>query len=233
MKMKLAVLDPNNPEQSFPAINNALSEPDGLLAVGGCLSKNRLLNAYRLGIFPWNSPDEPILWWSPDPRLVLFPDKLTVSRSLAKTLRQQQFTITFDKAFSEVVKACAQPRKEDLGTWITQGIYQAYHDLHQSGYAHSAEAWLNGDLVGGLYGIALGRVFFGESMFFTKTDASKVAFTRLVEQLKHWGYKMVDCQVSTRHLMSFGAEEITRVAFANLLHQYCDEAPESGAWQNA
>jgi len=232
MKMQLTVLDPNNPEQSFPPISSALSEPDGLLAVGGCLSKFRLLNAYRLGIFPWNSPDEPILWWSPDPRLVLFPDKLTISRSLAKTLRKQQFTITFDRVFTEVVKACAMPRKEDLGTWITQGIYQAYHDLHQSGYAHSAEAWSNGELVGGLYGIAMGRIFFGESMFHTETDASKVAFVSLVEQLKHWGYKLVDCQVSTRHLINFGAEEIARVDFTNMLNQYCDESPEPSAWQS-
>ncbi len=232
MKMKLAVLDPSHPEQDFPPISSALSEPDGLLAVGGCLSKARLLNAYRLGIFPWNSPDEPILWWSPDPRLVLFPDKIVVSRSLAKTLRKQKFTITFDRVFADVINACAMPRKDELGTWITQGIYQAYYDLHQSGYAHSAETWLNGELVGGLYGIAMGRVFFGESMFFSKTDASKVAFVSLVEQLKHWGYKLVDCQVSTRHLINFGAEEIARVDFTNLLNQYCDEFPESSAWQS-
>jgi leucyl/phenylalanyl-tRNA---protein transferase len=232
MKMQLTVLDPNNPEQGFPPITNALSEPDGLLAVGGCLSKSRLLNAYRLGIFPWNSPDEPILWWSPNPRLVLFPDKLAISRSLGKTLRKQQFTITIDQAFAEVVVACANPRKEAVGTWITDGVFQAYKDLHQSGYAHSAEAWLSGELVGGLYGIAMGRVFFGESMFYNKTDASKVAFVSLVEQLKRWGYKLIDCQVSTQHLINFGAEEITRSEFANLLNQYCDESPEPSAWQS-
>lgn len=231
MKMQLTVLDPNNPEQSFPPICKALAKPDGLLAVGGCLSKSRLLNAYRQGIFPWNSPDEPILWWSPNPRLVLFPDKIVISRSLAKTLRKQQFTITIDQAFTEVVQACAMPRKEDLGTWITQGIYQAYYGLHQSGYAHSAEAWLNGELVGGLYGIAIGQVFFGESMFFSKTDASKVAFVSLVGRLKHWGYKLVDCQVSTRHLRNFGAEEIARSDFAGLLDQYCDQSPDPLAWQ--
>lgn len=232
MKMHLTVLDPNNPEQSFPPISNALSAPDGLLAVGGCLSKSRLLNAYRHGIFPWNSPDEPILWWSPDPRLVLFPDKLAVSRSLAKTLRQQQFTVTFDRAFAEVVKACAQPRKEEMGTWITEGIFQAYYDLYKSGYAHSAEAWLNGELVGGLYGIAMGRVFFGESMFHSKTDASKVAFVSLVEHLKRWGYQLIDCQVSTRHLRNFGAEEIPRGDFIKLLDQYCDRSPDPLAWQS-
>ncbi len=232
MKMQLAVLDPNDPGQSFPPISSALSKPDGLLAVGGCLSKARLLNAYRLGIFPWNSADEPILWWSPDPRLVLFPDSLVISRSLAKTLRKQMFTITFDRVFAEVVKKCSMPRKEESGTWITPEIYQAYNDLHQSGYAHSAEAWFNGELVGGLYGIAMGRVFFGESMFFSKTDASKVVFVSLVKQLKHWGYKLIDCQVSTGHLISFGAEELTRVDFAKLLNQYCDESPESSAWQS-
>ena len=230
MKMQLAVLDPNNPEQSFPPINDALSVPDGLLAVGGCLSTSRLLNAYRQGIFPWNSKDEPILWWSPNPRLVLFPDKLIVSRSLGKTLRKQKFTVTTDQAFAEVVCACAKPRKDEMGTWITEGIFQAYYELHKSGYAHSAETWLNGELVGGLYGIAIGKVFFGESMFYTETDASKVAFASLVERLCQWGYKVVDCQVSTGHLMNFGAEEIARSEFATLLEHYCDELPDPLAW---
>lgn len=232
MKMHLAVLDPNNPEQKFPSISQALSVPDGLLAVGGCLSKSRLLNAYRQGIFPWNGPDEPILWWSPDPRLVLFPDKLIISRSLAKTLRKQEFTVTVDQAFAEVIKACAQPRKEEQGTWITEGIFQAFYGLHQSGHAHSIEVWQNGELVGGLYGIAIGQVFFGESMFYRKTDASKVAFVNMVGQLKCWGYQLIDCQVSTRHLMSFSAEEIARGDFAKLLDQYCDESPDPLAWKN-
>jgi leucyl/phenylalanyl-tRNA---protein transferase len=230
MKMQLAVLDPNNPEQSFPPINDALSVPDGLLAVGGCLSTSRLLNAYRQGIFPWNSKDEPILWWSPNPRLVLFTDKLIVSRSLGKTLRKQKFTVTTDQAFAEVVCACAKPRKDEMGTWITEGIFQAYYELHKSGYAHSAEAWLNGELVGGLYGIGIGQVFFGESMFYIETDASKVAFASLVERLCLWGYKIVDCQVSTGHLMNFGAEEIARSEFAMLLERYCDQSPDLLAW---
>ena len=232
MKMQLTVLDPNNPQQSFPPVSKALSIPDGLLAVGGCLSKSRLLNAYRQGIFPWNSPDEPILWWSPDPRLVLFPDKLIVSHSLAKTLRKRLFTFTVDNVFGEVVAACAQPRKEDAGTWITEGIFKAYIELHLAGYAHSAEAWCDGELVGGLYGIAIGQVFFGESMFHTKTDASKIAFVHLVDRLKLWGYKVIDCQVSTRHLLSFGAEEIARTDFVKLLDLYCDEPPKPKAWQN-
>jgi leucyl/phenylalanyl-tRNA--protein transferase len=229
-KMQLTVLDPHHPEQSFPPITDALSAPDGLLAVGGCLSQTRLLNAYRQGVFPWNSPDEPILWWSPDPRLILFPDKLVISRSLGKTIRKQKFTITIDQAFAQVVTACAQPRKEELGTWITEGIFKAYYELHKSGYAHSAEAWLNGELVGGLYGVALGRVFFGESMFHRETDASKVVFASLVERLKCWGYQLIDCQVNTQHLISFGAEEISRGEFAKLLDKYCDLAPELTAW---
>ncbi len=230
--MQLTLLDPNNPEQRFPSVNDALSVPDGLLAVGGCLSKCRLLNAYRQGIFPWNSPEEPILWWSPDPRLVLFPEKFVISRSLAKTLRKRVFNVTTDRVFADVVSACAQPRKDGAGTWITEGICDAYWELHLSGYAHSAEAWLDGKLVGGLYGVAIGQVFFGESMFFTRTDASKVAFATLVGWLKSWGYKLIDCQVSTQHLMGFGAEEISRSNFTALLRQYCDEMPNSAAWQD-
>ncbi|MFZ2311129.1 MAG: leucyl/phenylalanyl-tRNA--protein transferase [Methylobacter sp.] len=220
--MQLTFLDPNNPEQDFPPVNKALREPDGLLAVGGCLSKQRLLNAYRHGIFPWYNPGEPILWWSPDPRLVLFPDKLIVSRSLRKTMRKNIFLITFDQAFNEVIAACAKPRKDAAGTWITEEINQAYNELHNLGIAHSAEAWLNGELVGGLYGIALGQVFFGESMFHTKTDASKVVFATLVEQLKPLNYQLIDCQVHTQHLESFGAQEIDRSEFTKLLDQYCD-----------
>jgi len=220
--MQLTFLDPNNPEQDFPPVNKALHEPDGLLAVGGDLSKQRLLNAYRHGIFPWYNPGEPILWWSPDPRLVLFPDKLIVSRSLRKTMRKNIFLITFDQAFNEVIAACAKPRKDAAGTWITEEINQAYNELHNLGIAHSAEAWLNGELVGGLYGIALGQVFFGESMFHTKTDASKVVFATLVEQLKFLNYQLIDCQVHTQHLESFGAQEIDRSEFTKLLDQYCD-----------
>lgn len=230
MTMQLTVLDPNNPEQAFPSIKQALSVPDGLLAVGGCLSETRLLNAYRQGIFPWNSPDEPILWWSPDPRLVLFPEMLLVSHSLSKTIRKQKFTVTIDRAFAEVIKSCAEPRKNEKGTWITDGIFQAFCGLHQSGHAHSIEVWLDGELVGGLYGIAIGKVFFGESMFHTVTDSSKVAFVHLVENLKVWGYKLLDCQVSTRHLMILGAEEIPRTEFTALLEQFCNQPPSPLAW---
>jgi len=230
--MHLTILDPTNPAQAFPPLYLALRKPDGLLAVGGCLSAERLINAYQRGIFPWYNPDEPILWWSPDPRLVLFPDKLIVSRSLSKTLRKNVFTVSFDKAFSDVITACAQPRKDSAGTWITTDINQAYIDLHQQGFAHSVEVWFNDELVGGLYGVALGQVFFGESMFHTKTDASKVAFVSLVAQLKTWGYQLVDCQVHTSHLQSLGAEEIKRRAFVKLLNQYCRMPASPNAWQH-
>ena len=180
--MQLTLLDPDNPKEDFPAIKKALKEPNGLLAVGGCLSATRLLNAYRQGIFPWYNDDEPILWWSPDPRLVLFPEQLIISQSLRKTLRKQKFTVTIDNAFTHVIKACAQPRTEESGTWISSDIENAYSELHRLGYAHSAEAWLNGELVGGLYGVAIGQVFFGESMFHTVTDASKVAFATQEEK---------------------------------------------------
>lgn len=230
MFMRLPVLDPTNPEQAFPPLHKALSEPNGLLAIGGCLSSPRLINAYQHGAFPWYNPGEPILWWSPNPRLVLFPEQLQVSRSLAKTLRKNYFTVTFDQAFDEVIKACAQPRKDSAGTWITEDIHKAYIALHTMGIAHSAEAWFEGELVGGLYGVAIGQVFFGESMFHFKTDASKVVFATLAQQLQQWGYRLIDCQVHTQHLQSFGAQEIERTEFASLLERYCHQAADKHAW---
>jgi leucyl/phenylalanyl-tRNA---protein transferase len=229
--MRLTVLDPNNPEQDFPRSTEALEIPDGLLAVGGCLSKSRLLRAYRHGIFPWNGPDEPILWWSPNPRLVLLPERLVVSHSLAKTMRKKHMLVTFDRAFAQVIDACGQNRKQDSGTWITPQIKAAYQELHDSGYAHSVEAWFEGELVGGLYGIAIGQVFFGESMFYRKTDASKVAFASLVRELMGWGYRLIDCQVSTGHLKTLGAETVSRDEFNRLLTIYCEQTPASCAWQ--
>ncbi len=231
--MKLTILNPKNPEQPFPSVKKALKEPDGLLAIGGCLSKKRLVNAYRQGIFPWYNPGEPILWWSPDPRLVLFPEKLVVSRSLRKTLRQHVYSVTIDQAFAEVMTRCAQPRAGQSGTWITADIKQAYNELFRLGLAHSAEAWLDGELVGGLYGVALGQVFFGESMFHSRTDASKVAFAVLVEQLKAWGYRLIDCQVHSPHLVSLGAEEVSRDEFGQWLDHYCEQAADSSAWRVA
>lgn len=226
--MRLALLDPDNPKQDFPSVRQALHEPDGLLAVGGCLSSERLLTAYRYGIFPWYNTDEPILWWSPNPRLVLFPDKLCVSKSLRKTLRKNVFTITLDTAFDAVITACAEPREKEARTWLNPDMKAAYNELHRLGYAHSVEVWFEGALVGGLYGVALGQVFFGESMFHRKTDASKVGFVTLVEQLRNWGYQLIDCQVHTEHLVSLGAEEISRGQFSRLLAQY---SPLPTAWQ--
>lgn len=229
--MQLTVLDPYNADQEFPPLNRAMKSPNGLLAIGGCLSRKRIMNAYRRGIFPWYNPDEPILWWSPDPRLVLFPERLAVSRSLRKTIRKNLFSVTFDRAFSRVIAACARPRKESAGTWITPEVIRAYNELHRSGVAHSVEAWQDGELVGGLYGVGLGQVFFGESMFHTRTNASKVAFAVLVEKMQEWRYHLIDCQVHTRHLTSFGAVEIDRSRFIQLLNQYCEREPEAAAWQ--
>lgn len=230
--MHLTLLDPNTPEQDFPPLQLALDEPNGLLAVGGCLSTVRLLNAYRHGIFPWYNPDEPILWWSPNPRLVLLPENLRISHSLRKTLRKQFFEVSFDHAFNDVINACAETRKNSGGTWISTEISQAYIKLYELGIAHSVEAWHDGTLAGGLYGVALGQVFFGESMFHRQTDASKIAFVTLVQKLSEWGYQLVDCQVHTHHLASLGAESITRSHFVKLLEQYCHKTAFPLAWKN-
>jgi len=215
-------LDPHDPEAPFPPVELALRDPDGLLAVGGDLSPRRLLNAYRHGIFPWYSEGQPILWWSPDPRLVLFPDRLRVSRSLRKILRKEMFRITLDQAFPEVIRACAAPRAGDQGTWITPAMQAAYVRLHELGHAHSVEAWLEGKLVGGLYGVAIGRMFFGESMFSRVSAASKVAFVHLVRRLAAWGFGPIDCQVHTDHLARFGAEPVSRARFIDHLEDYCE-----------
>ncbi len=226
----LTLLDPNDP-YFFPPVEEALTEPNGLLAVGGDLSPTRLLAAYRHGIFPWYNRGEPILWWSPDPRLVLFPEKLKISRSLRKALQRGEFKVTFDRAFARVVDACAAPRKREKGTWITPEMKAAYCRLHELGYAHSVESWYHAELVGGLYGVVIGCVFFGESMFYRRTDASKVAFVALVESLKRWQYGLVDCQVRTDHLISLGAEEIPRQQFIRLLDELCRRPCAETAWR--
>ncbi|MBS3964184.1 MAG: leucyl/phenylalanyl-tRNA--protein transferase [Methylomonas sp.] len=228
--MALRILDAGNPNQAFPDCEQALSEPDGLLAIGGCLSPERLINAYRSGLFPWYNPGEPILWWSPDPRLVLLPAHLVVSKSLRKTLRKRLFDLSFDRAFNEVIDACSSPRSYASETWISQEMQQAYQTLHGMGIAHSVEAWQDGKLVGGLYGVAIGRVFFGESMFHRVTDASKVAFIHAVEQLVDWGYELIDCQVSTEHLLSLGAEEMPRTHFIQRIGSLCGQSPKPTAW---
>lgn len=213
----------------FPPLELALREPDGLLAAGGDLSAERLVRAYRHGCFPWYQEGQPILWWSPDPRMVLLPEQLHVSRSLAKLIRQQHFQVTFDQDFAAVIHACAEPRAYADGTWITRDIEQAYLELHQRGIAHSVEVWLQGQLVGGLYGIALGRLFFGESMFSRSDNASKVGFATLVSHLKARGFALIDCQMHTSHLERFGARPISRQAFADYLRRYLD-TPADGSW---
>ncbi|MDO9282672.1 MAG: leucyl/phenylalanyl-tRNA--protein transferase [Methylotenera sp.] len=202
----------------FPPLSAALTEPNGLIAVGGDLSVSRLLNAYQHGIFPWFSEGEPILWWSPDPRMVLLPSELKISNSLKKTLKNKKFELRFNTSFREVITACSKtPRGEQPGTWITQDIIDAYCALHVAGYAVSAESWQNGQLVGGCYGVKIGNMFYGESMFHLVTDASKVAFVSLVEYLKAQGVGMIDCQMKTVHLASFGAHEISRDDFIQQL----------------
>ena len=206
-------LDPNDVEAPFPDVEHALKEPDGLLAIGGDLSPARLLRAYRHGIFPWYSNDQPILWWSPDPRSVLYPEHLKVSRSLRRTLKKNVFSVTADVAFRRVIQYCAEPRSTGAGTWLTHDMVEAYCRLHTVGYAHSVETWHEGDLVGGLYGVVLGKIFFGESMFSRRSDASKVAFIRLAGHLQKWGYALIDCQVASTHLTSLGAQAIPRSDF--------------------
>lgn len=214
----------------FPPVENALRSPNGLLCAGADLSPARLVEAYRHGIFPWYSEGDPILWWSPDPRMVLFPEELKVSRSLRKTLARDVYETRVDTAFRAVIEACAQPRDAHGGTWIVSEMVEAYVRLHALGFAHSVESWREGELVGGLYGIALGQAFFGESMFARATDASKVALVRLVERLVSRGCRVIDCQQATAHLASLGAREITRAAFSQLLQESIQYPPEGERW---
>lgn len=208
--MPLALLRGNTP---FPPVEHALREPNGLLAIGGDLSPERLLDAYRHGIFPWFNESDPILWWSPDPRMVLFPDEIKVSRSLRKTLTQRHYEVRMDTAFEQVMRACAAPRPYASGTWIQEGMVAAYCELHRQGHAHSVETWVAGELVGGLYGVAIGRMFYGESMFSRRSDASKIALVHLCRLLAQQGVGMIDCQMHTQHLASLGARQIPRSEF--------------------
>jgi len=209
-----------------------LASPEGLLAVGGDLRVERLLEAYRHGIFPWYNDDQPILWWSPDPRAVLFPDQLHISRSLKRTMRLGGFTVTLDTRFRDVMRGCAGPRPQypDGGTWITKEMTEAYVQLHELGYAHSVEAWQEGRLVGGLYGVALGGIFFGESMFTRVPDASKVALVSLVRQLQAWGFRIFDCQQPSRHIKMLGAEDISRRDFLDHLAGALTLPDRRGQW---
>ena len=221
-------------ELDFPPVSSALTEPagpNGLLAAGGDLSPPRLLAAYTQGIFPWYSPGEPILWWSPDPRMVLFPDGVKLSRSLVKTLRNADYSIRFDTAFTATISACAQkPRPGQSGTWISAEMITAYEKLHQLGYAHSVETWVDGVLVGGLYGIAIGRAFYGESMFSQVRDASKIAFAHLCVYLKQQEFGIIDCQMETTHLTSLGARLMDRSDFVTRLAALTQSGPPPGSW---
>ena len=218
---------------NFPATHEALTHPDGLLAVGGDLSIDRLVHAYQKGIFPWYSEGQPILWWAPNPRMVLSPKDLHIGRTLKKLSKKKRFTITVDKDFERVMRLCADvPRNGESGTWITDEMLLAYTQLHTLGYAHSVETWHEGELVGGLYGVTLDKVFFGESMFSKMSGASKMAFATLVLQLKLWQFAVVDCQIYTEYLKTFGAQEINRNTFENLLDENIRTLQPTD-WKNA
>jgi leucyl/phenylalanyl-tRNA--protein transferase len=223
----LALLQPSDP---FPPVERALKNPNGLLAAGADLSVERLLDAYRRGVFPWFSRGEPVLWWSPDPRMVLYCEELKVPRSLAKSVRNKGYRVTVDSAFDKVLAGCAAPRKGEPGTWLGREMRAAYGALHRAGYAHSFETWRDDDLVGGLYGVAIGRMFYGESMFSSATDASKVALVALVEQLRVRNFPLVDCQMHTPLLASLGAREIPRRSFLRAVATLVNYEGQKGNW---
>lgn len=229
---RVHLLDPRRP--GFPPAERALTNPNGLLAVGGELSSTWLLAAYRSGVFPWFDDDRgPVLWWSPDPRAVLFPDELRISRRLARKRRSGRFEVTLDEAFGDVVRGCAAPRRDATGTWITGRMKRAYQRLHRAGFAHSCEVWQDGELVGGIYGVSLGGMFFGESMFFREPDASKVALASLIEHIAGWDFTLLDCQVMNPHLASLGAREIPRSEFLALLTESLERPTHQGRWHFA
>ena len=214
----------------FPSASRALRDPNGLLAAGGALTPDWLLAAYRRGIFPWFNEGEPILWWSPDPRMVVFPDQIRITRSLRKTLRNGRYEVRLDSDFAAVIHACAGVRRSGPGTWITTDIEAAYIRMHALGYAHSVETWMDGKLVGGLYGMALGRAFYGESMFSLRTDASKIAFAHLARFLEQHDFRVLDCQMTTAHLASLGGREISRALFVNMLDTVTRDGMPPGRW---
>lgn len=224
-------LSRNPRDLRFPAVEHAT--PEGLLAIGGDLQTERLLEAYRHGIFPWYNEGQPILWWSPDPRTVLFPERLHVSRSLKRSLRPGRFLVTFDRSFDRVVRHCAGPRPQhpEGGTWITPAMIEAYVALHEEGYAHSVETWQGDQLVGGLYGVAIGSAFFAESMFTKVDDASKVALVSLVRQLRIWGFRIIDCQQSSPHVLRLGAEDIPRREYIEHLSKAVTQPGRPGRWE--
>ncbi len=216
----------------FPSSKDALSEPNGLLAAGGALSVEWLIQAYTKGIFPWYEAGQPILWWAPNPRLILTPGSFKVSRSLKKLIKNHKYKILFDNNFSEVIYQCSKARRESAGTWITPDMASAYTDLHYAGYAHCVEVWSDSMIVGGLYGVALGKVFFGESMFSRESNTSKLALFYLTQQLKKWGFELIDCQVHSDHLLSLGAINIPREIFNEKLGELIVTTEgKSGKWK--
>ena len=227
---RIAWLNADDPPSAFPDVASAMREPDGLLAAGGDLSRDRLLYAYSRGIFPWYDEGQPILWWSPDPRCILRPDRYHVSRRLARTLKRAVDELTFNRSFSDVILACAGPRRQQQGTWITPDMIDAYRRLHAEGWAHSVEVRRGGRLVGGIYGVAIGRVFFGESMFSHETDASKMAMLGLCRILEAEGFEMLDCQVASGHLLTLGAENIPRADFTAMLKSACAGGERFDSW---
>lgn len=239
--IRLHWLDPRNPRQPFPSPSLAMRDPNGLLAIGGDLSATRLLAAYASGIFPWYNPDEPILWWCPDPRAVLYTRELHVSRSLARRIRRGGFAVSFDRAFAAVLEACsgprghrgdpAQPSEPGNRTWLGTDMKQAYQDLHERGHAHSVEVWQHGELRGGIYGVSLGHAFFGESMFSHMDDGSKIAMTFLCRQLAAWEFDLLDCQVASDHLASLGAVEVPRPQFLAQLRESAAAPARTGRWR--
>lgn len=223
-------LAPDDETTPLPDPETALADPNGLLAIGGSLSTQRLESAYRAGIFPWFSPGEPILWWSPDPRAIIPIDAMHISRSLHRTLRRNDYAVTLDTAFDAVVEACAAPRPDQPGTWITRDMQAAYSQLHVAGLAHSIEVWRDGQLIGGLYGVSLGAAFFGESMFSRAPNGSKIAMAWLCAQLRAWGFHFLDCQMPTEHLMRLGAREIPRRRFLLALAASQRHPTRFGPW---
>lgn len=224
----IPLLGPSDP---FPPVENALDEPNGLLAAGGGLTLERLVAAYARGIFPWFNAGDPVLWWSPDPRMVLFVREIAISRSLRKRLRKRDYRVTADQAFGAVLSSCAAPRADDLGTWIVPSMRRAYLRLFEAGIAHSVEVWMDEQLVGGLYGVALGRMFFGESMFSRRTDASKIALAYAAAQLDRWGFPLIDCQMSTSHLASLGARDLARQEFTRRIEPLVRQPSMPGPWK--
>ena len=218
-------------DEPFPPVDLALTEPNGLLCAGLDLSPRRILAAYREGIFPWFNPGEPVLWWSPDPRMVLAPAEVKISRSLRQRIKRGGYEIRTDTHFREVMQACAAPREGQSGTWISQPMLEAYTRLHELGYAHSVETWMDGELVGGLYGMAIGRMFYGESMFSRAADASKLALVLLCRQLEAWGFGLIDCQMETAHLASMGAKPIPRAAFIREMKRLIELEAVPAPWR--